>query len=142
MDVLNSSKVNLLDFAFAGGINYLGTAKATESPDLRTCWGKEGRLYQDYRVAAFGLGLASFMLGDGMVERAGFDLASGAGHSLIATETVRSAAIKRTQQAQGGGQGGGQAQPQGGNRPLFQSPIFDRAQEAVTGVYGLPGTFR
>lgn len=142
MDIANSSRVNLLDFAFAGAVNYYGTSKATENPDLRTCWGKEGKLYQDYRVAGFALGVGAFLFGEGMLERAGFDIANGTGQSLIATETVRSAAIKRTQAASGGGQGGGQGQPQGGNRPLFQSPIFDRPQEAMTGVYGLPGTFR
>ena len=145
MGINDSTELNLVDLAVQGGLNYFGTAKAAESGDLRTCWGKEGRLYQDYRVAGFGLGILAYMAGDGMIERAGFDLAAGTGHSVLATETIRSQAIKRAQARDGGGQGGGQAQRQiPENRPAFNSPIDDREREMANGapVYGLPGMFR
>lgn len=144
-DLLDNTRVNLLDLGGQGAANYFGTMKACESPDLRWTWGQGGQIYKDYRFGAAALGILGFVFGSGMTERLAFDLAAASMHSLVGTETVRSASIKRLQQG-----GGGAAQQQlpgsGGNRPLFQAPIFQHPvpgnAEAVNGVYGLPGTFR
>lgn len=110
-----TAKLGPVDIVGQLAVNYMATGQATNSPDLRWCWGNPqvSSPWRDYR---FGAGIAAAGLGtmaDGDSRRFLFDLASGSLNSFIATERVRKAALERTQ----GPQAGAYQQPQGYQQP-------------------------
>lgn len=84
-----------INLAIEGAINYGSTRYAAGRDNLRaTVVGDGSTMYGDARFIAGLAGVAANVWGGGMLARAGEIVAGGALHSLIATETIRAAAMQ------------------------------------------------
>ena len=84
-----------INLAVEGAINYGVTRYAAGKDNLRaTVFGDGSTMYGDARFIAGLVGVAANVMGSGMVARAGEIVAGGSLHSLIATETIRAAALQ------------------------------------------------
>lgn len=84
-----------VNLAIEGAINYGSTRYAAGKENLRaTVVGDGSTMYGDARFIAGLAGIAANIWGGGMLSRAGEIVAGGALHSLIATETIRAAALQ------------------------------------------------
>lgn len=140
----DTTKAGAVDLLAALAINGFGSHKAAQSPTLRWEWGQgaqtgQSSILKDYRFGGLVLGALGFAFGDGGLQRASYDLASGAGHSLMATEMVRRQAIARLQ-APGVAQVPGAPAMAPQLAPPVQQP---EVQQGMYGyAYAMPGTFR
>lgn len=141
--MFNNTKLNLVDLAGQGLLNWFGSGYAAQSPTLRWNWGQSDSLFTDYRFAGGVMGtalnLAGGYMGENMMSRIGYDLAAGSLHSLLATEQVRRAAVARL--TQGGIVPGAQAQIPSQPTPQLAAPVDVQVTQA-SGAWSYPGSFR